>query len=107
MIVSGVRRPELLRLSNAHPKWELALHMLERAREAGLPFRWVVADAVYGRAVDLRTWLEKHGYAYVLAVACNEAVCVQTPNGSYLLAEAREIDATLVREQDWHRLSMS
>src|SRR6266446_9808187 len=69
-----------------HPKWELALHMLERAREAGLPFQWVVADAVYGRAVDLRTWLEKHGYAYVLAIACNEAVCVETPNGC-LLAE--------------------
>jgi SRSO17 transposase len=86
-----------------HPKWELALHMLERAREAGLPFHWVVADAVYGRAVDLRTWLEKHGYAYVLAIPCNEAVCVQSPHGC-LLAEAREIDATLVKEQDWHRL---
>jgi SRSO17 transposase len=89
-----------------HPKWELALHMLERAREAGLPFQWVVADAVYGRAVDLRTWLEKHGYAYVLAIACNEAVCVEAPNGC-LLAEAREVDATLVQEQDWQRLSMS
>src|SRR5712692_896416 len=52
-----------------HPKWELALHMLERAREAGLPFDWVVADSVYGRAVDLRAWLEKHGYAYALAIA--------------------------------------
>lgn len=89
-----------------HPKWELALKMLERAREAGLPFRWVVADTVYGRAVDLRTWLEKRGYAYVLAIACNDAVCVQAPK-SYLLAEAREVDATLVKEQDWHRLSMS
>jgi len=89
-----------------HPKWELALHMLERARGAGLPFQWVVADAVSGRSVDLRTWLEKHAYASVLAIACNEAVCVQSPNG-YLLAEAREIDATLGKEQDWHRLSMS
>ncbi len=89
-----------------HPKWELALHMLERARGAGLPFQWVVADAVYGRAVDLRTWLEKHGYAYVLAIACNDAVCVQSPHGC-LLAEAREADATLVQEQDWQRLSMS
>ena len=89
-----------------HPKWELALHMLERTRGAGLPFQWVVADAVYGRAVDLRTWLEKHGYAYVLAIACNDAVCVQSPHGC-LLAEAREADATLVQEQDWQRLSMS
>jgi SRSO17 transposase len=90
-----------------HPKWELALHMLERAREAGLPFDWVVADAVYGRAVDLRAWLEKHGYAYGLAIACTDAVCVQTPDGNYLLAEARAIDAALLQEQDWHRLEMS
>jgi SRSO17 transposase len=88
------------------PKWELALHMLKRARAAGLPFQWVVADTVYGRAVDLRIWLEKYGYAYVLAIPSNEAVCVQSPHG-YLLAEAREIDATLVKEQGWHRLSMS
>lgn len=89
-----------------YPKWELALHMLKRARAAGLPFGWVVADTVYGRAVELRTWLEKHGYAYVLAIACNDAVCVQSSNG-YLLAEAREVDTTLVQEQDWHRLSMN
>lgn len=90
-----------------YPKWELALHQLERAREAGMPFRWVVADTVYGRAVDLRMWLEKDGYASVLAIACTEAVCVQTPAGSYVLAEAKEIDAVLVREQDWQRLAIS
>ena len=75
--------------------------------EAGLPFDWVVADSVYGRAVELRAWLEKHGYAYALAIACTDAVCVQTPEGRYLLAEAREIDAALLQEQDWHRLEMS
>lgn len=37
------------------PTWELALQMLQRAREAGRPFQWVGADTVYGRAVDLRT----------------------------------------------------
>jgi SRSO17 transposase len=47
-----------------HPKWQLARPLLERAREAGLPFDWVVADSVYGRAADLRAWLEKYGYAY-------------------------------------------
>ena len=51
-------------------------------------------------------WLEKQAIAYVLGVPCTEAVCVQAKTG-YLLAEAREIDATLVKEQDWHRLSMS
>jgi SRSO17 transposase len=71
------------------PKWELALNMLKRAREAGVLFDWVVADAVYGRAVELRKWLEKHEYAYALAIACDDTVCVQTPNSSCLLAEGR------------------
>jgi SRSO17 transposase len=87
------------------PKWELALQMLKRAVEAGITFRWVVADTVYGQAVELRTWLEKQGTAYVLGIACDEPVCVQAPNG-YLLAEAREIVATLLqKEEDWHRLA--
>lgn len=89
------------------PKWELALEMLKRAREAGLPMHWVVADTVYGQAVDLRNWLEQHGYAFVLAIACNEPVCVATPAGGCLLAEAAVADATLLHEQDWQRLSMS
>ncbi len=87
------------------PKWELALQMLKRAVEAGITFRWVVADTVYGQAVELRIWLEKQGTAYVLGIACDEPVCVQAPNG-YLLAEAREIVATLLqKEEDWHRLA--
>ncbi len=81
--------------------------MLERATEVGITFQWVVADTVYGQAVDLCAWLEKRGIAHVLAIPRDEAVCVQGPNGGYLLAEAREIDATLVKEQDWQRLSMS
>ncbi len=89
------------------PKWELALEMLKRAREAGLPMHWVVADTVYGQAVDLRNWLEQHGYAFVLAIACNEPVCVATPEGGCLLAEAAVADATLLHKQDWQRLSMS
>lgn len=42
-----------------------------------------------------------------MAIACTDAVGVQTPDGSYLLAEARKVAATLVKEQDWHRLEMS
>ena len=48
----------------------------------------------------------EQGTPYVLGIPCDEAVCVQAPNG-YLLAEAREIDAILLKEEDWHRLSMS
>jgi SRSO17 transposase len=87
------------------PKWELALEMLKRAVEAGIIFLWVVADTVYGQAVELRTWLEKQGTAYVLGIPRDEPVCVQAETG-YLLAEAQEIAATLLqKEEDWHRLA--
>ena len=49
-------------------KGELAKAMLERALEAGVPARWVVADTVYGTARGLRGWLENRGVCYVLAV---------------------------------------
>ncbi len=51
-------------------KCELARQMIERVWRAGIPFAWVVADTVYGGNLDLRMWLEAHGYFYVLAVAC-------------------------------------
>lgn len=88
------------------PKWELGLLMLKRAKEAGIRFSWTVADSVYGQATDLRLWLEKHEDAYVLGIPSDFAVCVQGQSG-FLLAEARETEKTLVKEQDWQRLSMS
>src|SRR6266567_7851190 len=53
-------------------KCELARRMIERLWKAQVPFAWVVADTVYGGNLDLRLWLEAHGYSYVLAVACDE-----------------------------------
>ena len=55
-------------------KPELARRMLERARQAGVIAQWVTADEVYGGHRELRGWLEAHRQAYVMAVACNEAV---------------------------------
>lgn len=46
------------------------------------------------------------GIAYGLAIPCDEAVCVKTSKG-YMLAEAREVEKTLLQEQDWHRLAIS
>jgi len=43
-------------------KCELARQMIERVWRAGIPFAWVVADTVYGGNLDLRMWLEAHGY---------------------------------------------
>ncbi len=87
-------------------KCELARKMLERLSQAQLPLSWVVADTVYGSNLDLRTWLEGQGYSYVLAVACDEPVGIQTPLGRRRV-EVREVEALLLTDQDWQRLSMS
>src|ERR687885_343458 len=47
----------------------LAKQMLQRVREAQVPFRWVTGDSVYGDDRRLRLWLEEHEQAYVLAVS--------------------------------------
>jgi SRSO17 transposase len=88
-------------------KPELAVQMLERLWKAQIPITWVVADSVYGGNLDLRTWLEAHGYPYVLAVACDEPVGIVTPEGGRRRVEAREVEALLLQDQQWQRLSMS
>lgn len=87
-------------------KCELAQQMIERLWKAGIPFAWVVADTVYGGNLDLRTWLEAHQYSYVLAVACDEAVGIQTPDGRKRMTVA-EAEALVLHADAWHRLSMS
>ena len=96
--------PETVRFQT---KPELAIQMLERIFHAHLPIGWVVADTVYGANLDLRTWCEQHQYSYVMAVACNEPVGLMTPDGRRRRVEVREVEALLLHEQDWQRLSMS
>ncbi len=43
-------------------KPDLAIEMLSRLHQAGVPLGWVVADSVYGGHLELRTWLETHQY---------------------------------------------
>ena len=69
--------------------------MMERLHQADLAISWVVADSVYGGNLDLRTWLEAHEYAYVLAVACDEPVGILTPEGERRRVEVREVEALL------------
>lgn len=87
-------------------KPQLAAQMIERARKASLPVSWVVADTVYGGNFDLRTWLETQKFHYVLAVACNEPVIFQTPQG-LRREEAALVEMVLPDQMSWHRLSMS
>jgi SRSO17 transposase len=55
-------------------KIELAEEMLERAFEAGVPARWVVADSFYGRSHAFRVWLEERGRPYAVMVPKTNAV---------------------------------
>jgi SRSO17 transposase len=96
--------PESVRFQT---KPELAVQMMERIFQAAVPIAWVVADTVYGGNLDLRTWLEAHGYPYVLAVACDEPVGILTPDGQRRRVEVGEVEALLLRDQDWQRLPMS
>ncbi len=96
--------PETVRFQT---KPEQAVRMIERIGRAQIPISWVVADTVYGGNLDLRTWLEEQGYAYVLAVACDEPVGIVTPDGQRRRVEVRDVEALLLQEHDWQRLSMS
>jgi SRSO17 transposase len=55
-------------------KGKLAKAMLNKAFEAEVPARWVVADTVYGMTRGLRRWLEKRQRSYVLAVTSSKSV---------------------------------
>jgi SRSO17 transposase len=55
-----------------HTQPQLALGRMERARDAGVPARWGVADAVYGSDSKVRRALEERDQAYVVAVKSNE-----------------------------------
>jgi SRSO17 transposase len=89
--------------------------MLERVREAKVPFRWVTGDSVYGDDRRLRLWLEEHAQAYVLAVSGKEYVWMgwRQHQVKTLLAKLPEdgwerlsagAGAKGLREYDWLRL---
>jgi SRSO17 transposase len=81
-------------------KPQLARLMIERAVSARVPFAWVAADEAYGDNGPLRTWLEQHHIAYVLAVARDHRV----PAGVGRTVRADELAARLPRRA-WQRLS--
>ena len=55
-------------------KVELAKEMLQRAFEAGVRARWVLADSFYGRSHAFRAWLEERGRPYAVMVPKTNAV---------------------------------
>jgi SRSO17 transposase len=87
-----------------HTKPWLALEMLERALDAGVPARWVVGDAVYGSDGKLRRALEARQQAYALAVKSTEQPTIWPPYGPPGQVAVAAVAAVLEPEQ-WQRLS--
>ena len=85
-------------------KPSLALEMLERALDAGVPAAWVTADEVYGSDGKLRRALEARGQAYVLAVRSNECTTTWPPYGPPDQVRLADVAATVPPEA-WQRLS--
>ncbi len=81
-------------------KPELARGMLEKAITAGVPFRWVTGDSVYGSDRRLRFFLEQRERWFVLAVPVNELLMHAGP--CYHRADA--LTAAVPSDQ-WQRLS--
>ena len=57
-------------------KPQMALEMLKRTYDSGIPFRWVTGDSVYGDFREIRAWCESVGKGYVLCVSGKEHVWI-------------------------------
>jgi SRSO17 transposase len=73
-------------------KPELALAMLTRALDAGVPAGWVTGDEIYGQNAGLRLALEERGLPYVLAVPIRP---LSEPGRYWLLVRRRLTDGEL------------
>lgn len=78
-----------------------AMAMLARAFGAGVPFAWITADEAYGQVKYLRTWLEEHDAAHVLATKVND-ILITTDGAEH---RADELIAALP-QRAWRRLSV-
>lgn len=84
-------------------KPELAMRMIGRALDAGVPAGWATGDEVYGQHYGLRRMLEERQMPYVLAVAVNQRV-IATVDGR--IAELRADDlAARLPAQAWKKIS--
>jgi SRSO17 transposase len=88
-------------------KPQLGRKMLERALEAEVRARWVVADSVYGDTRRLGVWLEEHEQAYVMAVSGKANVWrgFYQPKVGEILDALREGTLPSEGDEGWKRLS--
>lgn len=81
-------------------KPRIALTMLQRVLDAGVPCAWVTADEIYGQVKYLRVWLEEHDIHYVVATRCDDDVLAQ----GYGYGRADQVVAALPARA-WRRIS--
>ena len=88
-------------------KPELAIRMLARVLEAGVPAGWVTGDEVYGQHGGLRRFLEERCARYVLAVPTSQHVLPVTGVTSDGLGGEARADAVIAAlpAQAWKKLS--
>jgi len=84
-------------------KPELAMRMLARAIDAGVPAGWVTADEVYGQHSRLRRMLEERQMPYVLAVPVNQRL-IAVVQGKVAELRADALAARLP-VQAWKKIS--
>jgi SRSO17 transposase len=81
-------------------KPRLAMAMLQRAVEGGVPFGWFAADEAYGHAGYLRRWLQQRQIGYVLAVQSNDTVAPRTGGRARIDRLAASLPAS-----EWRKIS--
>jgi SRSO17 transposase len=102
-------------------KIEIARRLLATALDAGVPCRWVLADALYGGDHRLRRMLEERRQPYVLAVRSNhhlrfiekgglvetdpKTIAAELPNEAWTTLAAGE-GAKGLRLYDWARMAL-
>jgi SRSO17 transposase len=79
-------------------KPDIALALIDQARQWGVPYRYVVADADYGDNPNFLAGLEARRERYVVAVRRDFEVC-RKRRGTPLVQRAERVLATLSRRQ--------
>lgn len=80
-------------------KTQMALEMIKRAYENGIPFEWVAGDSVYGADSRIQKYLEEKDKKYMFAVSGKEYVWI-----GFRQYSVKEIKLHL-DEEKWLRIS--
>ncbi len=81
-------------------KPRIAITMLQRVLDAGVPWAWFTADEIYGQVKYLRVWLEEHDLFHVVATRRDDDVLAQ----GYGYGRADQVVAALPARA-WRRIS--